>query len=113
MIEFIGRVKRRQYWPLKGILLLVVLKLLRPQPMYGKQIVDTIEKKYNVKIPKSVIYFLLRRLEKRGIVTSEWDTGKSGPARRVYVLTEFGVEFLEDKLSKIKKILPVLEDLVS
>ena len=39
-------------------------------------------------------YRMLRSLEEDGLVCSTWDTQNSGPARRVYELTDQGMEFL-------------------
>jgi PadR family transcriptional regulator, regulatory protein PadR len=39
-------------------------------------------------------YRMLRSLEEDGLVCSTWDTQNRGPARRVYELTEQGMEFL-------------------
>ena len=36
------------------------------------------------------LYRTLRQLEKQGLVTSEWEAGEGGPARRVYRLTDAG-----------------------
>ena len=41
---------------------------------------------------------LLRQLEKNGFVRSEWDSGHSGPARRLYMLTELGESHLQEWL---------------
>ncbi len=43
----------------------------------------------------STIYRILRSLEERGFVTSEWSEGDSGPARRVYTLTKEGNIYLD------------------
>lgn len=40
------------------------------------------------------LYRHLNLLEKRGVLTSTWDTGEPGPARRRYFLTESGKECL-------------------
>lgn len=40
------------------------------------------------------LYRHLNMLEKRGVLTSTWDTGEPGPARRRYFLTESGKECL-------------------
>ena len=45
-------------------------------------------------LDSGVIYRTLRRLETSGRVRSSWDTSGDGPARRVYVLTESGVQHL-------------------
>ncbi|MCB2187290.1 MAG: PadR family transcriptional regulator [Deltaproteobacteria bacterium] len=40
------------------------------------------------------LYRQLKALEKRGMLTSHWDEGEAGPAKRVYSLTEKGRECL-------------------
>lgn len=41
-------------------------------------------------LDSGLIYRMLRQMEEAGWVTSAWDTGGAGPARRVYTLTEAG-----------------------
>ncbi len=41
------------------------------------------------------MYRLLRELEEQGLVTSSWQTPESGPSKRVYTITEQGVEALQ------------------
>ena len=50
----------------------------------------------DAEIEAAALYRTLRQLEKNGFVRSEWDSGHSGPARRVYVLTELGEAHLEE-----------------
>lgn len=45
-------------------------------------------------VERGALYRTLRQLEENGYVTSEWDVAGSGPARRVYSLTEAGVGHL-------------------
>ena len=40
------------------------------------------------------VYRNLRRMEEEGTVSSHWDTGKGGPARRIYRLTPEGEKIL-------------------
>jgi PadR family transcriptional regulator len=47
-------------------------------------------------IEKAVLYRTLRRLEENGYITSDWDTGEPGPARRVYALTKNGQVHLQE-----------------
>lgn len=42
------------------------------------------------------LYRTLRQLEKNGNVVSEWDLERTGPARRVYRLTEAGEKHLQE-----------------
>jgi PadR family transcriptional regulator PadR len=41
------------------------------------------------------MYRLLRGLESQGLVRSSWETADAGPSRRVYEITEQGIEALE------------------
>jgi DNA-binding PadR family transcriptional regulator len=47
-------------------------------------------------IEGAALYRTLRQLEKNGFVRSEWDSGHSGPARRLYMLTELGELHLQE-----------------
>ena len=42
----------------------------------------------------STVYRMLRDLEEQEFVTSHWDTDNSGPARRLYRITEEGDRYL-------------------
>jgi len=45
-------------------------------------------------VDPGILYRTLRALEDEGTVISAWDTGGTGPARRVYRLTDQGWELL-------------------
>ncbi len=49
------------------------------------------------------LYRNLRRMEEDGLVSSKWETGKSGPAKRVYELTPEGEELLHAWVENIKR----------
>jgi len=42
----------------------------------------------------AMVYRTLRYLEKEGFVLSKWDTKKTGPAKRIYELTNKGMGLL-------------------
>ncbi|MGC8721134.1 MAG: PadR family transcriptional regulator [Caldisericaceae bacterium] len=48
-------------------------------------------------------YRILRALETDGLITSEWDTSGSGPARRIYSITEHGKEELNSIVKYIEQ----------
>ena len=50
------------------------------------------------------LYRLLRQLELEGIVRSSWDTGGSGPARRVYRLTVVGRRLLDEWANELRRL---------
>jgi PadR family transcriptional regulator PadR len=45
-------------------------------------------------VDSSTVYRFLRDLEERDLVTSRWDTGGAGPARRLYQISEEGDRYL-------------------
>lgn len=45
-------------------------------------------------VEMSTLYRTLRQLERQGLVTSDWEAGPEGPARRVYALTAAGHAWL-------------------
>jgi len=55
------------------------------------------------------LYRTLRQLEEEGLVRSTWDTGGTGPARRVYELTDQGVEYLHAWSVNIRRTKTQLE----
>jgi DNA-binding PadR family transcriptional regulator len=71
----------------RGTLVLSVLSQLK-NPEYGYSLVQKLEEKSTL-IEAGTLYPLLRRLEKQGLLTSEWDTSESRP-RKFYVLSEEG-----------------------
>jgi poly-beta-hydroxybutyrate-responsive repressor len=76
--------------------LLFLLK--RKQRAYGYELSSDLAEYAltDAEIEIGALYRTLRQLEKNGFVASEWDTAKSGPARRQYMLTQAGDEHLEE-----------------
>jgi DNA-binding PadR family transcriptional regulator len=58
------------------------------------------------------VYTILRRLEKKGFLSSEWKSKKSGADRRVYNLTDDGIKLLKEGLEMIKKRRPLADVLI-
>lgn len=80
----------------------VVLFLLkRKGQSYGYELSGELAKHAltDAAIEAAALYRTLRQLEKNGFVCSQWDSGHSGPARRLYILTEFGELHLEEWIS--------------
>lgn len=96
----------------RGIKELLLLNIIREGPIHGSEIHRILKDRYGFEMPKPVIYMLLRRLEELGLVISEWETGDSGPVRRVYKLTDDGLELLKDSVSKLEKLKVIIEELI-
>lgn len=57
-----------------------------------------------------LVYRHLRRLEKEGMVTSFWETGGPGPAKRLYEITPEGRELLQSWIAVIERNIRILTD---
>jgi len=73
----------------RGFLQVLILVLLEKK-MYGYSMVKNLKKKGYL-IEENTLYPLLRRLEKKGLIQSQWDVSEKRP-RKFYVITKKGRE---------------------
>ena len=73
-----------------------ILMGLFSRPSYGYELIKNIQQFGFVEgqAPPGMIYRHLRQLEEDGLVSSEWKTEGTGPAKRVYCLTTEGKDVL-------------------
>ncbi|CAM5233443.1 DNA-binding PadR family transcriptional regulator OS=Streptomyces griseomycini OX=66895 GN=FHS37_002610 PE=4 SV=1 [Streptomyces griseomycini] len=71
----------------RGTVVLACLALLR-KPQYGYALLETLNDA-GVTVDGNTLYPLLRRLEKQGLLTSEWNTEESRP-RKFYRVSPDG-----------------------
>jgi PadR family transcriptional regulator, regulatory protein PadR len=72
-----------------------LLMMLRSWNAYGYELVRQLALFGFGAVDPGTVYRALRELERDGYVTSAWDTSAaSGPARRVYTITEAGIAAL-------------------
>ena len=71
-----------------------VLLVLKQWSLHGYLILQQLNRMGFSGIDHATLYRELRRLESQGFVASEWEAGESGPARRVYRITDAGEEML-------------------
>ncbi|MBU5615390.1 PadR family transcriptional regulator [Geomonas azotofigens] len=83
--------RKQQYRHLPAFILLA----LAEEPTHGGAILNALSRRMALFKPDSAaVYRTLQQLEDEAQVVSSWDTSGSGPARRVYRLTEAGWEKL-------------------
>jgi len=82
---------------LQPCLLLLVLE----QPGYGYDLVARL-KPLGISDDAASVYRALRLLEHEGAVTSSWRTSETGPARRVYQVTDTGEDILRKWVSALE-----------
>jgi len=73
-----------------------ILLALKQKPSYGYELISVIPQFgfMEGQAPPGMIYRHLRDLEENGLVSSEWETDGTGPAKRVYQLTNEGIQVL-------------------
>jgi PadR family transcriptional regulator PadR len=84
--------------------------------MYGYQLMEELERRCFVfpgRLESGSIYTILRRMEHKGFLASEWEKVESGPDRRVYKITEEGVEALRTGLESLVGQQAMMDDLVA
>lgn len=71
----------------KGILELVILGTLTDTRHYGYSIIKRITQNQQIDLNEGTIYPILSRLNKEGLVHTEWVESRQGPPRKYYSLT--------------------------
>jgi DNA-binding PadR family transcriptional regulator len=98
----------------------VLMALLRG-PSYGYELIHHIQEFGFVQgqAPPGMIYRHLRQLEDDGLVTSEWETGGTGAAKRIYHITTEGrdvlaswIEYMAGQAEKLTGFISIYNRLV-
>jgi DNA-binding PadR family transcriptional regulator len=93
----------------RGTLVLTVLSQL-DQPRYGYSLKQRLAER-GLDIDQGTLYPLLRRLEKQGLLDSEWSVETSRP-RRYYVLNQAGRETVDTLVREWHTLTEVVEHLL-
>lgn len=102
---------RAQTDALRGSLDLLVLKTLSLVPMHGWGISQRIQQisKGALEINQGSLYPALQRLEKNGLIASDWGTTDNNRRARYYRITAAGRRALGDELESWKRFSAGLE----
>jgi PadR family transcriptional regulator, regulatory protein PadR len=70
----------------------LLLCLVKKQPMYGYQIIKVLREQSQgyFQFKEGTLYPALHRLEKNGLIESEWQTLNNGQQRKYYKITDKG-----------------------
>lgn len=111
-----NRCEHHRHHPQRGWVGLIFLRLIDEKPMHGYQLMDELNKRSLAepnKIEPGAVYTVLRRMEHRGLLTSQWEEKETGPDRRVYTLTAEGKAHLKAGLESMKTRKAVIDDLTA
>jgi PadR family transcriptional regulator PadR len=102
--------------PERGWTQFLFLRLIHEKPMHGYQIMEELNTRGFLtkdRLEAGSVYTILRRMEHRGLITSEWEEKTDGVDRRVYTVTPEGTEILKDGLEIMLQRKALLDDLAS
>jgi transcriptional regulator len=104
-------IARPQTDALRGSLDLLVLKTLSLEPTHGWGISQRIQQvsKGVLDVNQGSLYPALQRLEKAGLITSEWGTTDNNRRARYYRLTAAGRRALSDEVESWRRFAAGLE----
>ena len=91
-------------WPPRDILAPFVLLAVSLQRAHGYVIEDYLQTLGIFGITMSTLYRTLRQMEKDGFLELTWEPGPTGPARRVYTITDAGNAWLDSSASMLQRI---------
>src|SRR2546421_13026563 len=76
----------------KGSTALLVLHVLADEPMYGFQLVEALRARTGgvLDFAEGMLYPMLHKLERAGLLAAEWRPSSDGPSRKYYRLTDAG-----------------------
>src|SRR5215216_3325871 len=102
---------RNQTDALRGSLDLLVLKTLSLEPMHGWGVSQRVEQLSQgaLELGQGSLYPALQRLEKEGMVTSDWQTTENNRRARYYELTPAGRRALGSELESWRRFAAALE----
>ncbi|HEV2131113.1 MAG TPA: PadR family transcriptional regulator [Longimicrobiaceae bacterium] len=102
---------RSQTDALRGSLDLLVLKTLSLEPLHGWGISQRVQQISGgvLEVNQGSLYPALQRLEKEGLITSDWQTTENNRRARYYELTPAGRRALGAELESWRRFAAALE----
>ena len=84
----------------------MLLAVLNEAPGHGYAVIESLRSRSGGKfdLPEGTVYPALHRLEREGLLESEWDAA-SGRKRRVYRLTQEGKKALAAQVSEFRSFM--------
>jgi len=90
-----------------GALEMMVLRLLKQEPMHGYALVQRIQQTSNnlLQVEEGSLYPALQRLLKDGLVDAEWGVSTTNRRVRIYSITRPGIKHLTNEVSSFERML--------
>lgn len=98
----------------RGTLEMILLKMLTTRPMYGYELISTLEQHGGqiFQLKEGTLYPVLYRLENAGFIEARWETLERGVPRKYYHLTQTGSQEMEALISEWRGFTTAVESLL-
>src|SRR5262249_48826562 len=93
-----------------GALEMMVLRLLKQEPLHGYALVQRIQQRSNnlLQVEEGSLYPALQRLLKDGLVDAEWGVSSTNRRVRIYRITRAGTKRLTSDVSAFEQMLKAI-----
>jgi PadR family transcriptional regulator PadR len=94
---------------------LLILRTLYISPMHGYKLLGEVNELMAGRRPMKTgsLYTILRRMEKAGLLTSEWDEASSRLDRRIYKPSDEGIKMLKEGRKRVEEQKRALDEMIS
>ena len=95
---------------LQGTVDVLILKTLSWEPMHGYGIAKWVEQRSEgvLGVADAALYQALHRLERRGLIASEWGLSENNRKAKYYHLTTTGRQHLRNEMLEIRRYVTAL-----
>ena len=98
-----------------SLIQLLILRILYISPMHGYRILGEVNELMAGRRPMKTgsLYTILRRMEKAGLLASEWDENPSKLDRRIYKPSMEGIEMLKNGRKRVEEQKKALDEMLA
>lgn len=92
-----------------------ILIILAKHKLHGYMIIQELERRnwfHDKRADNTGVYRALKTLEDKGMVRFEWVMDESGPAKKIYMITDKGLECLEIWIHTLERYKSSIENII-
>jgi PadR family transcriptional regulator PadR len=109
-MEYLEEARDRRITQLrKGILELAVMGVLYSGRHYGYSLIRVLAERGSRSLKEGTIYPILARLDREGLVRSEWVVSDQGPPRKYYALTAAGRKMFDELNEEFASLISLVQ----
>lgn len=93
----------------KGILELAIMRVLYDERHYGYSLIRVLSEGSSLLLKEGTVYPILGRLDRDGLVHSEWIESDQGPPRKYYTLTALGRQLFAELIEEFNLLVSLVQ----